>query len=166
MKRGKNYNAKVALFNQQDLYAPAEAIATVKKTATAKFDETIELHVRLGVDSRHADQQVRGSVVLPHGTGKTKTVLVIAKDDKAKEAQEAGADFVGAEDMIAKIQGGWFDFDVIVATPNMMGQLGRLGKVLGPKGLMPNPNPRERHGLRCGRSAPSRRPGDIRRGEP
>ncbi|MBR5137244.1 MAG: 50S ribosomal protein L1 [Clostridia bacterium] len=139
MKRGKNYNAKVALFNQQDLYAPAEAIATVKKTATAKFDETIELHVRLGVDSRHADQQVRGSVVLPHGTGKTKTVLVIAKDDKAKEAQEAGADFVGAEDMIAKIQGGWFDFDVIVATPNMMGQLGRLGKVLGPKGLMPNP---------------------------
>ncbi len=139
MKRGKNYNAKVALFNQQDLYAPAEAIATVKKTATAKFDETIELHVRLGVDSRHADQQVRGSVVLPHGTGKTKTVLVIAKDDKAKEAEEAGADFVGAEDMIAKIQGGWFDYDVIVATPNMMGQLGRLGKVLGPKGLMPNP---------------------------
>ncbi len=140
MKRGKNYNAKVALFNQQDLYAPAEAIATVKKTATAKFDETIELHVRLGVDSRHADQQVRGSVVLPHGTGKTKTVLVIAKDDKAKEAQEAGADFVGAEDMIAKIQSeNWFDYDVIVATPNMMGQLGRLGKVLGPKGLMPNP---------------------------
>ncbi len=140
MKRGKNYKAKLTLFSQQELFAPAEAIAVVKKTATAKFDESVELHVRLGVDSRHADQQVRGSVVLPHGTGKTKRVLVIAKDDKAKEAQEAGADFVGAEDMIAKIQSeNWFDYDVIVATPNMMGQLGRLGKVLGPKGLMPNP---------------------------
>ncbi len=108
--------------------------------AKAKFDETVELHIRLGVDSRHADQQVRGAVVLPHGTGKVKRVLVFAKGDKAKEAEEAGADFVGAEDMIAKIQGeNWFDFDVVVATPDMMGVVGRLGKVLGPKGLMPNP---------------------------
>ena len=139
MNKGKRYAELAKLVDRSVLYDPSEATKLVCETGKAKFDETVELHVRLGVDSRHADQQVRGSVVLPHGTGKTKTVLVIAKDDKAKEAQEAGADFVGAEDMIAKIQGGWFDFDVIVATPNMMGQLGRLGKVLGPKGLMPNP---------------------------
>ncbi|MCC8097072.1 MAG: 50S ribosomal protein L1 [Eubacterium sp.] len=140
MKRGKKYQESAKLIEKAKLYDPNEAVELVKKTASAKFDETIEAHIRLGVDSRHADQQVRGAVVLPNGTGKKIRVLVIAKGDKANEAEAAGADFVGAEDMIAKIQGeNWFDFDVIVATPNMMGQLGRLGRLLGPKGLMPNP---------------------------
>lgn len=140
MKRGKKYQESAKLIQKAKLYDPNEAVELVKKTASAKFDETIEAHIRLGVDSRHADQQVRGAVVLPNGTGKTIRVLVIAKGDKADEAEAAGADFVGAEDMIAKIQGeNWFDFDVIVATPNMMGQLGRIGRILGPKGLMPNP---------------------------
>ncbi|MBE6641950.1 MAG: 50S ribosomal protein L1 [Ruminococcaceae bacterium] len=140
MKMGKKYTAGLALIEKSKLYETAEAIDLVCKTATAKFDETIELHVRLGVDSRHADQQVRGAIVLPHGTGKTVRTLVFAKGDRAKEAQEAGADFVGAEDMVAKITGeNWFDFDVVIATPDMMGVIGRLGKVLGPKGLMPNP---------------------------
>ena len=139
MKQGKKYTDSKKLIDRLKAYDPEEAVSLVKQTAKAKFDETIELHVRLGVDPRHADQQVRGTVVLPHGTGKTKTVLVICKADKAKEAEAAGADFVGAEDMIAKIQGGWFGFDVMVATPDMMGLVGRLGRVLGPKGLMPNP---------------------------
>ncbi|MEG1662140.1 MAG: 50S ribosomal protein L1, partial [Clostridiales bacterium] len=118
---------------------PEQALALVKEGATAKFDETIELAIRLNLDPRQADQQIRGAVVLPHGTGVTRTVLVFAKGDKAKEAEDAGADFVGAEDMIAKIQGGWFGFDVVVATPDMMGMVGKLGRILGPKGLMPNP---------------------------
>ena len=139
MKKGKKYQDSLKLIDRTKQYDPDEAVALVKQTAKAKFDETVELHVRLGVDPRHADQQVRGTVVLPNGTGKTKTVLVICKADKAKEAEAAGADFVGAEDMIAKIQGGWFGFDVVVATPDMMGMVGRLGRVLGPKGLMPNP---------------------------
>ena len=140
MKRGKKYLAAVKEFDKTEQYAPADAIDNVLKMASAKFDETVEVHVRLGVDGRHADQQVRGAVVLPHGTGKTVRVLVFAKGDKAKEAENAGADFVGAEDLVAKIQGeGWFDFDVVVATPDMMGVVGRLGRVLGPKGLMPNP---------------------------
>ncbi|MCD8238441.1 MAG: 50S ribosomal protein L1 [Clostridiales bacterium] len=140
MKRGKKYQESAKLIQKAKLYDPNEAVELVKKTASAKFDETIEAHIRLGVDSRHADQQVRGAVVLPNGTGKVVRVLVIAKGDKADEAEAAGADYVGAEDMIAKIQGeNWFDFDVIVATPNMMGQLGRIGRILGPKGLMPNP---------------------------
>ena len=140
MKFGKKYNAGLALIEKSKLYETADAIELVCKTATAKFDETIELHVRLGVDSRHADQQVRGAIVLPHGTGKTVRTLVFAKGDRAKEAEEAGADFVGAEDMVAKITTeNWFDFDVVIATPDMMGLIGRLGKVLGPKGLMPNP---------------------------
>lgn len=139
MKKGKKYSDSVKLIDRSKLYDPEEAIALVKQTAKAKFDETVEISVRLGVDPRHADQQVRGAVVLPHGTGKKVTVLVIAKGDKAAEAQAAGAEYVGAEDMIAKIQGGWFDFDVVVATPDMMGLVGRLGRVLGPKGLMPNP---------------------------
>lgn len=139
MKKGKKYQDSLKLIDRAKQYDPDEAVALVKQTAKAKFDETVELHVRLGVDPRHADQQVRGTVVLPNGTGKTKTVLVICKADKAKEAEAAGADFVGAEDMIAKIQGGWFGFDVVVATPDMMGMVGRLGRVLGPKGLMPNP---------------------------
>jgi len=140
MFRGKKYQDSAKLIDRDKLYERTEAIALVKSTAKAKFDETIEAHIRLGVDSRHADQQVRGAVVLPHGTGNTKKILVIAKGDKAKEAEEAGADFVGAEDMIAKITGeNWFGFDVVVATPDMMGLVGRLGKVLGPKGLMPNP---------------------------
>ena len=140
MKMGKKYTAGLALIEKSKLYDTADAIELVCKTATAKFDETIELHVRLGVDSRHADQQVRGAIVLPHGTGKTVRTLVFAKGDRAKEAQEAGADFVGAEDMVAKITTeNWFDFDVVIATPDMMGVIGRLGKVLGPKGLMPNP---------------------------
>ena len=140
MFRGKKYKDSAKLIDSAKLYDASEAIDLVIATSKAKFDETIELHLRLGVDSRHADQQVRGAVVLPHGTGKTVRVLVFAKGDKATEAEAAGADYVGAEDMIAKIQGeNWFDFDVIVATPDMMGLVGRLGKVLGPKGLMPNP---------------------------
>jgi large subunit ribosomal protein L1 len=140
MKRGKKYIESAKLVDKTVLYEPAQALDLVKKTAKAKFDETVEVHVKLGVDSRHADQQVRGAVVLPHGTGKTVRVLVFAKGDKAKEAEQGGADFVGAEDLVAKIQKeNWFDFDVVVATPDMMGVVGRLGKILGPKGLMPNP---------------------------
>ena len=140
MKKGKRYAELSKLVDRSTLYDPSEAVKLVIETGKAKFDETVELHVRLGVDSRHADQQVRGAVVLPHGTGRTKRVLVLAKGPKADEAKEAGADFVGDDDMIEKIQKeNWFDFDVIVATPDMMGKLGRLGKVLGPKGLMPNP---------------------------
>ena len=140
MKRGKKYQESVKLIEKSRLYDTAEAMDLITKTAKAKFDETIEAHIRLGVDSRHADQQVRGAVVLPHGTGKTARVLVFAKGDKADEAQQAGADFVGAEELIPRIQNeNWFDYDVIVATPDMMGVVGRLGKVLGPKGLMPNP---------------------------
>ena len=139
MKKGKKYSDSLKLIDRTRQYDPEEAIALVKKTAKAKFDETVDISVRLGVDPRHADQQVRGAVVLPNGTGKTVRVLVICKADKAAEAEAAGADYVGAEDMVAKIQGGWFDFDVVVATPDMMGQVGRLGRVLGPKGLMPSP---------------------------
>ena len=139
MKKGKKYSDSLKLIDRAKQYDPEEAIALVKKTAKAKFDETVEISVRLGVDPRHADQQVRGAVVLPNGTGKTVRVLVICKADKAAEAEAAGADYVGAEEMVAKIQGGWFDFDVVVATPDMMGQVGRLGRVLGPKGLMPSP---------------------------
>ncbi len=139
-KRGKNYQESLKLVDRTTLYDVAEAIELVQKTAKAKFDETIDLSVRLGVDPRHADQQVRGAVVLPHGTGKTKTVLVIAKGEKVKEAEEAGADYVGGEELVAKIQNeGWLDFDVVVATPDMMGVVGRIGRILGPKGLMPNP---------------------------
>lgn len=139
-KRGKNYQESMKLVDRSVQYDLAEAIDLVQKTAKAKFDETVELSVRLGVDPRHADQQVRGAVVLPHGTGKTRKVLVIAKGDKQKEAEEAGADFVGADEMVAKIQTeGWMDFDVVVATPDMMGVVGRIGRILGPKGLMPNP---------------------------
>ena len=139
MKKGKKYSDSLKLIDRTKQYDPEEAVALVKQTAKAKFDETVEISVRLGVDPRHADQQVRGAVVLPNGTGKTVRVLVICKADKAAEAEAAGADYVGAEDMVAKIQGGWFDFDVVVATPDMMGQVGRLGRVLGPKGLMPSP---------------------------
>ena len=140
MNKGKRYAELAKLVDKSVLYDPTEAAKLVCETGKAKFDETVELHVRLGVDSRHADQQVRGAVVLPHGTGRTKRVLVLAKGPKADEAQAAGADFVGDDDIINKIQNeNWFDFDVIVATPDMMGKLGRLGKVLGPKGLMPNP---------------------------
>ena len=138
-KQGKKYAEAAKLVDLTKVYEPEEAIALVRKTATAKFDETIEVAFRLGVDPKHADQQLRGAVVLPHGTGKTQRVLVFAKGEKHKEAELAGADFVGAEEMVQKIQGGWFDFDVAVATPDMMGVVGRLGKVLGPKGLMPNP---------------------------
>ena len=137
---GKKYADSVKLFEKNRLYDPAEALALVCQTSKAKFDETIELHVRLGVDSRHADQQVRGAVVLPNGTGKTVRTLVFAKGDKAEAAKAAGADYVGAEDLVAKIQQeNWFEFDVVIASPDMMGVIGRLGKVLGPKGLMPNP---------------------------
>ncbi len=140
MKHGKNYNASKALIDRSKLYDPREGLEAVLETAKAKFDETIEVSVRLGVDSRHADQQVRGAVVLPHGTGKTVRVLVFAKADKAREAKEAGADYIGDEDTIKKIQTeNWFDFDVCVATPDMMGLVGRIGRILGPKGLMPNP---------------------------
>ena len=140
MNKGKRYAELAKLVDRSVLYDPTEAAKLVCETGKAKFDETVELHVRLGVDSRHADQQVRGAVVLPHGTGRTKRVLVLAKGPKADEAKEAGAEFVGDDDMIAKIEKeNWFDFDVIIATPDMMGKLGRLGKVLGPKGLMPNP---------------------------
>ena len=140
MKRGKKYTEAAKLVDRATQYDVAEAISLVKKTAVAKFDETVEAHIRLGVDGRHADQQVRGAVVLPHGTGKTVRVLVFAKGDKVAEAEAAGADFVGGEELIPRIQNeGWFDFDVVVATPDMMGVVGRLGRVLGPKGLMPNP---------------------------
>ncbi len=140
MKRGKRFKELMKLVDRNTAYDPAEAIALVQKTATAKFDESVELHVRLGVDSRHADQQVRGAVVLPHGTGRIVRVLVFAKGPKADEAKAGGADYVGAEDLVAKITTeNWFEFDVVVATPDMMGVVGRLGKVLGPKGLMPNP---------------------------
>jgi large subunit ribosomal protein L1 len=140
MKRGKKYLESAKLVNKTKLYDPSEAFETVQKAARAKFDETVEVHLRLGVDSRHADQQVRGAVVLPHGTGKTVRVLVFAKGEKVTEAEQAGADFVGGEDLVAKIQKeNWFEFDVVVATPDMMGVVGRLGRVLGPKGLMPNP---------------------------
>ena len=140
MFRGKNYKDSAKIIERTKLYDPAEALELVCKTAKAKFDETLEVHVRLGVDSRHADQQVRGAVVLPNGTGKKVRTLVFAKGDKAKAAEEAGADYVGAEDYVAKIeQESWFDFDVVIASPDMMGVIGRLGKVLGPKGLMPNP---------------------------
>ncbi len=139
-KMGKNYIESAKLIDNNALYTPAESMELAIKTSKAKFDETIEVHVRLGVDPRHADQQVRGAVVLPHGTGKTVRVLVFAKGDKAKEAEAAGADFVGAEELVDKIQKeNWFEFDVVVATPDMMGVVGRLGRVLGPKGLMPNP---------------------------
>ena len=140
MKRGKKYQDAVKSFDKSKQYDPAEAVSIVKKNATAKFDETIEVHIRTGCDGRHADQQIRGAVVLPHGTGKTVRVLVFDKGAKADEAQAAGADFVGAEELIPKIQNeGWLDFDVVVATPDMMSVVGRLGRVLGPKGLMPNP---------------------------
>ena len=140
MKRGKKYTDSVKLIDRSVQYDVNEAISLVKKSAVAKFDETIEAHIRLGVDGRHADQQVRGAVVLPHGTGKKVRVLVFAKGDKVAEAEAAGADYVGGEELIPKIQNdGWFEFDVVVATPDMMGVVGRLGRVLGPKGLMPNP---------------------------
>lgn len=140
MKHGKNYKEKLASVERGSLYEVPDGIALVKKNATAKFDETIEVHIRTGCDGRHADQQIRGAVVLPNGTGKSVRVLVFAKGDKEKEALDAGADFVGAEELIPKIQNeGWFDYDVVVATPDMMSVVGRLGRVLGPKGLMPNP---------------------------
>ena len=140
MKHGKKYVETAKLVDRATLYEPGDAIALVKKTATAKFDETIEVHIRTGCDGRHAEQQIRGAVVLPNGTGKTVKVLVFAKGDKVAEAEAAGADFVGGEELIPRIQNdGWLDFDVVVATPDMMGVVGRLGKVLGPKGLMPNP---------------------------
>ncbi|HHV64529.1 MAG TPA: 50S ribosomal protein L1 [Peptococcaceae bacterium] len=138
-KRGKNYQDALKAFDKTALYEPAQALKLVKSVAKAKFDETVEVAFKLGIDTRHADQQIRGAVVLPHGTGKTQTVLVFAKGEKAKEAEQAGADFVGAEDMVEKIQQGWFGFDVAVATPDMMGMVGKLGRLLGPKGLMPNP---------------------------
>ena len=140
MKHGKKYTEAAKLIDRATLYDPADAIALVKKTATAKFDETVEVHIRTGCDGRHAEQQIRGAVVLPNGTGKTVKVLVFAKGDKVAEAEAAGADYVGGDELIPKIQNdGWLDFDVVVATPDMMGVVGRLGKVLGPKGLMPNP---------------------------
>lgn len=138
-KRGKKYQEAAKLIDKNKVYEVTEAIELLKKAATAKFDETVEAAFRLGVDPKRADQQIRGAVVLPHGTGKVQRVLVFAKGEKAKEAEAAGADYVGDADMIAKIQGGWFEFDVVVATPDMMGEVGKLGRVLGPKGLMPNP---------------------------
>lgn len=139
-KRGKNYKDSAKLFDRATLHEVSEAMALIPQTSKAKFDETVEVHFKLGVDGRHADQQVRGAIVLPHGTGKSKKVLVFAKGDKAKEAEAAGADYVGADELAQRIQKeNWFDFDVVVATPDMMGVVGRLGKVLGPKGLMPNP---------------------------
>lgn len=140
MKRGKKYLQSIGEFDRTQTYDPAQALELVQKTAKARFDETVEIHIRLGVDSRHADQQVRGAVVLPHGTGKTIKVLVFAKGDKAKEAEAAGADYVGAEDLADKIKNeNWFDFNVAIAAPDMMGVVGKLGRILGPKGLMPNP---------------------------
>lgn len=139
-KRGKTYKTAIASYDKQTLFEAKEAFEVLDKFPKAKFDETVEVHIKLGVDSRHADQQVRGAIVLPHGTGKTKKVLVFAKGEKAKEAEAAGADYVGADELAKKIQTeNWFDFDVVVATPDMMGVVGRLGKILGPKGLMPNP---------------------------
>ncbi|MCH5257990.1 MAG: 50S ribosomal protein L1 [Lachnospiraceae bacterium] len=140
MKHGKKYQEAAKLVDRSIQYEPAEAVALVKKTSVAKFDETVEVHIRTGCDGRHAEQQIRGAVVLPNGTGKSVKVLVFAKGDKVTEAEAAGADYVGGEELIPKIQNdGWLDFDVVVATPDMMGVVGRLGKVLGPKGLMPNP---------------------------
>lgn len=139
-KHGKKYNDALKTFDRQNLYEPKEAFSLLKNTATAKFDETVELHVRLNLDPRQADQQVRGAMVLPNGTGRSQKVLVFAKGDKAKEAEAAGADYVGAEDMVEKItKENWFDFDVVVASPDMMGVVGKLGRILGPRGLMPNP---------------------------
>lgn len=138
-KRGKIYQAALEKIDRHHLYEPEEALALVKENAKAKFDETVELSLRLGIDPRHADQQVRGAVVLPHGTGQSRTVVVFAKGDKAKEAADAGADHVGAEELVKKVQEGWLDFEVAVATPDMMSMVGRLGKILGPRGLMPNP---------------------------
>lgn len=138
-KHGKKYEEASKLIDKAVQYEVSEAIELVKKTATAKFDETVEVAFKLGVDPRQSDQMIRGAVVLPNGTGKTQTVLVFAKGEKAKEAEAAGADFVGADDIVAKIQGGWFDFDVAIATPDMMGVVGKIGRLLGPKGLMPNP---------------------------
>jgi len=138
-KVGKRYQEAVKSFDRTAHYEPLEALTIVKANAKTKFDETVEVAFRLGIDTRHADQQIRGAIVLPNGTGKTRSVLVFAKGEKAKEAELAGADFVGAEDMIAKIEQGWFGFEVVVATPDMMGMVGKLGRVLGPKGLMPNP---------------------------
>lgn len=139
MKRGKAYKEASGKIDKHKLYEPKEALNLIKDVATAKFDETVEVHIKLGVDPRHADQQVRGTVSLPHGTGKTRRVLVFAKGEKIKEAELAGADYVGGEELAEKIQGGWFDFEVAVATPDMMGVVGKLGKILGPRGLMPNP---------------------------
>jgi large subunit ribosomal protein L1 len=140
MFRGKNYKESLKLIDKEKLYEPAEAFDLVIKSSKAKFDETVELHVKLGVDSRHADQQVRGAIVLPHGTGKSRSVLVFCKDERVQEALDAGADFAGGQDMVDRIQNeNWFDYDVVVATPDMMGVVGRLGKLLGPKGLMPTP---------------------------
>ena len=138
-KVGKRYQEAIKSFERATFYEPTEALAIVKANAKAKFDETVGVAFKLGIDTRHADQQIRGAIVLPNGTGKTRSVLVFAKGEKAKEAELAGADFVGAEDMIAKIEQGWFGFEVVVATPDMMGMVGKLGRVLGPKGLMPNP---------------------------
>ena len=137
--RGKNYQSSAKLIDRNKLYEPAEAVKLIGEVAKAKFDETVEAHIRLGVDPRRSDQQVRGAVVLPYGTGKTKRVLVFAKGEKAHEAEEAGADYVGADDLAEKIKGGWMDFDITVATPDMMSTVGKLGKILGPRGLMPNP---------------------------
>ncbi|MCL2343078.1 MAG: 50S ribosomal protein L1, partial [Firmicutes bacterium] len=140
MFRSKNYKESAKLIEKQTLYDPMEAFGLVIQASKAKFDETVELHVKLGVDSRHADQQVRGAIVLPHGTGKTRRVLVFCKDERVKEALDAGADFAGGADLVQKIQTeNWFDYDVVIATPDMMGVVGRLGKILGPKGLMPSP---------------------------